>query len=412
MTRSVTYWTLCMAPAWLCASCDARPSSDPAAAIRVDTLANGAIHVVNPESGVWSDDGWRLVEDLRIGALDSDSAATFGRISGLEVDRLGRIWVIDLAAREVRVFDRDGRHVRTIGRAGGGPGEFTRPVAIHQRGDGSVWVVDMAARLYTLFDTAGAYVASLRRNVSGRTSPRTEGFDTAGMLLEMDVLPGSGLESRAVLLRVDADGAITDTIAVPEFEEEEYEVFQTVEGGTARYASHVPFTGRLVWRADRRGHLWHGITSAYRLMQTSPRGDTLRIVERQSTPIPVTSADRSEALDAMVRLRDMGARIDESRIPANKPAFEDFLVDDAGYLWVQPVVAGEDLTDGVILSAFDVFDPDGGYLGRVRSPVPLATNPTPGQRLPPLIRGPHVYGVHVDTLGVQSVVRLRIEGRS
>lgn len=51
---------------------------------------------------------------------------------------------------------------------------------------------------------------------------------------------------------------------------------------------------------------------------------------------------------------------------------------------------------------FDVFDPDGRYLGRVRSEIPL---------LCPLIAGSHLYALTIDELSVQYVVRFRIEGR-
>jgi hypothetical protein len=51
-----------------------------------------------------------IEEDLRIGSVEGGDAG-FGRIIGLEVDDLGRIYVADGLNRDVRMFAPDGRHV-------------------------------------------------------------------------------------------------------------------------------------------------------------------------------------------------------------------------------------------------------------------------------------------------------------
>lgn len=44
----------------------------------------------------------------------------FGRIVGIATNTNGHIYVADQQTRNVRVFDSDGRHTRTIGRRGPG----------------------------------------------------------------------------------------------------------------------------------------------------------------------------------------------------------------------------------------------------------------------------------------------------
>jgi hypothetical protein len=53
-------------------------------------------------------------------------------------------------------------------------------------------------------------------------------------------------------------------------------------------------------------------------------------------------------------------------------------------------------------SAFDVFDPDGRYLGRVEATEPLAMRP------PPVARGDTVWAVVPDELAVPRVMRFHI----
>lgn len=59
------------------------------------------------------------------------------------------------------MFDATGAHVRTIGRRGGGPGEFMQPVAVHVAPDGHLWVVDVGNVRISVPDTAGRHVGGM-----------------------------------------------------------------------------------------------------------------------------------------------------------------------------------------------------------------------------------------------------------
>ena len=105
-------------------------------------------------------------------------------------------------------------------------------------------------------------------------------------------------------------------------------------------------------------------------------------------------------MERLQRFIDRGGVVDETRIPATKPAFRDLTVDDRGNLWVRPTAqAGEE--DHL----FDLFDPEGRYLGQIRSPFPVAPS------APLLVRGDTILAVTEDELGVGYVVRARIERR-
>jgi hypothetical protein len=53
--------------------------------------------------------------------------------------------------------------------------------------------------------------------------------------------------------------------------------------------------------------------------------------------------------------------------------------------------------------AFDVFEPDGRYVGRARAPAGFSMNPAP------VIRGDTVWAIERDALGVQRLVRYRVQ---
>lgn len=380
--------------------CGDDASTTPGWTGTIDTLPSGTILVRNPASidgGHAGDDGaptaTRLIEpDLRLGTADGDGPELFGQVRDIEADALGRIYVLDTQAKEIRVFGSDGAHLRNIGRAGAGPGELEEPTGMEWGRHEHLWVEDPRNNRYTVFDTTGALVATHPRNMNWRGFTWPGYFDGAGRLYLQDIdFSPEGREER--LVRRDSTMAALDTFPLPEYEPLIYEL---VRNGLTRMAAGVPFSPRLQWLVARDGTLWFGVSGDYRLYQRALEGDTLRIVEREYEPIPVTSAERGEALD-LEFYRDMaeqGADIDPARIPQFRPAWTSFTVDREGYLWVVPQIPDS------MATALDVFDPEGRYLGRriVSAPIQGAT---PG----PVIRGEHLYAVTRDELGVQYVLR-------
>src|SRR5690606_12312725 len=108
----------------------------------VDTLPSGALHVVNTPPANGEGLPWQLREELRIGSVDGGDPATFGELKALAVDSAGRMIVLDSQAQEVRVFDKNGRHLATFGGKGGGPGEFENAFGLMQTRDGLLYVPD------------------------------------------------------------------------------------------------------------------------------------------------------------------------------------------------------------------------------------------------------------------------------
>lgn len=94
-------------------------------------------------------------------------------------------------------------------------------------------------------------------------------------------------------------------------------------------------TPRLTFRLDPSGFLWFGNTGEYRLWQRTLAGDTLRVIEREHTPVPVVSNEKDSMLRELARLPAMFQRERETEIPNVKPAFERIHLTPDGYLIVQ-----------------------------------------------------------------------------
>lgn len=90
-------------------------------------------------------------------AGSADDPQVFGRIADVEIDRDGRVYVLDRQFREVRIFDFAGEFVDAFGRPGAGPNEFRDPTGLELLDNGRVAVSDRGAELKIFAPTGGQY---------------------------------------------------------------------------------------------------------------------------------------------------------------------------------------------------------------------------------------------------------------
>ena len=82
--------------------------------------------VENGARGLWTEGSeWAVRPALSLGGGPGE-ADDLVAVADLAIDSRGRVLVLDIVARQVRVFDERGEFAGTIGRSGEGPGEFSR----------------------------------------------------------------------------------------------------------------------------------------------------------------------------------------------------------------------------------------------------------------------------------------------
>jgi hypothetical protein len=375
------------------AACDAGAGDAARWAGTIDTLPSGQVVVQNPATPIWrAGEEWGVVEELRIGGVGGTGPEVFGSVSSITVDPAGRIWVLDGQAQEVRVFDADGQHVRTVGRRGGGPGEFQQAVHIALAPDGNVWVMDPSNARLSVFDTAGAYVEGKAALGGFVMMPWPGRFDEGGRYYSALLREG-----RWRLVRHDASFLPLDTVEVPRdpVSREWFEIRDSE--GRPRLRAAVPYQGFLDWQVSPAGTMWALIADQYRLFELDSSGDTVRSITRSFAPLSVTAIDRERAREDMKWFTEQGGRFDPSRLPAHKPPVRGFFFDDKRHVWVERTVD----EDEELRRVFDVFDPDGRFLGTVHLPFPLWMSA-------PVVRDGRMFAVTRDELDVPYVVRARI----
>lgn len=353
----------------------------------------GAALVRSTAEGAWTEaTRWRAAEDVVIG--DHAGAEPLVYPLALEVDAAGRLYVLDAQAFRIHVFDGGGRHLRSFGRKGAGPGELAQPIGMAMAPDGLLWVADAGNMRFTAFDSAGTVRATHRRDGIAYI-PWPGRFDREGRLWDVVQGPG-GLGSPPALVRLDPRGGAPATFPLPEYRQAQW----TVRSGSVVNSAVVPFSPALVWALDGDGRVWSGVSSGYRLALHDAGGDTLRVAEVPLPAVAVTRAERDTALGLLQGFVQQGGRVDASRIPRHKPAFSAIHVDDRGYLWIRPA-----LPAGQPNAAFDVLEPGGRYLGRVALPAPVM------EGMPVRIHGDRLYTVLLSDDFIPRIVRYRIQGR-
>lgn len=363
----------------------------------VDTLPSGVIHVSNPWPRTDGPD-FELVEDLRIGRLSGSGPDVFGEILDLAVDAEGRIYVLDIAAKQVRAFDAEGSHLWTVGREGEGPGELSYPIGLMVGSEGRVWVVDAGNSRYSVFGD-GELIEERARHVMAGIVPWNGGFDRSGRLWESYDSYPVGLVAMLGLVGLDDEFVPADSLnAVPV----ETGYFRERDGSWS--GQHVPFAPWVTWAFDPRGYVLVGDAGAYVIRQLSLAGDTVRVFQLPYEPVRVQPAELDSALASLESFRRRGGIVDAALIPRVKPAFEAVFVGVDGRAWTYLHLAGDALSPGPQETWLDVFGPDGVHQGVARAMSRLEPF-TP----PPVFTETHAYAAALDEFEVQYVVRLRID---
>ncbi len=383
---------------------------------------HGDTTVVRTISGsVWRSEA-TLVPEVSIGALEGPEEYLFGSIYSITVDDEGRVYVLDGQARDLRVFDSDGTYIETLARRGEGPGELSNAFSVAVLPDGRIIAHEPADMLVKVLGpepgdreqwtySPGAVVlpvkplridrnghvlvAAARASPDGGVSQYVLVMDAAGQLLDSLAPPARGFEPPSLQFRLPFPirGRSTTSVA-------------------------VPLTARHHWTMNSNGGFLTGISTGYRIDVQHDDG-VLRI-ERDYEPVATSEAERDyhrERTVRSIRRTQPDWNWSGPPVPDTKPPFTGPVAGRDGRFWVQlstegrPVVNSAHDPDNPRSEPvtwespvrYDAFDPDGTYLGTLRTPQGFLVSPAE-----PIFDGDHVWSVTRDELGVERVVRYRI----
>ena len=348
---------------------------------------------------------WRGTIDLTIGGADANDDASFGRVSGVAVDRAGRIFVADGQDNQVRMFSPGGAFVARIGRMGSGPMEFKTLGAITIVPDGFLWTRDEGNARILALDVSAAKPREAKNvpllNFSGDTR-RVIAFLPDGSLVDEKFWYDQASDNVIpIRIRRTLSGTVSrmDTLPVPKGayagvykvnEPQKDASGKTV--GLAQYYVWQPFGPQWVRAYGPGGLRADAVTSQYDVRIYDASEQLLRTLKRTVPPVALSPRERKTADSALgwykMRL--------PFGVPAAKTPIAGLVWSQDGQLWVERSVA-----DGRPREA-DVYDQAGRWIAIAEWPATIDlrvwTTAITGQTVTTAAR---------DSSDVERIVRMR-----
>ena len=346
---------------------------------------------------------WTATERWRVDGTEG-GASGFGDVRDLLVGADSTLWVLDFKEQAIRRYAPSGRLLGVVGRAGAGPGEFRNANGMLRHGDGTVWVNDPANGRFSLFRADGTFARQHLLPSFGFSYRWEAWFDRVrNEVVESSVAP-VGDDYRSVWRRIAADGTSPGRLDVPACADPEaiatrLPIWRAESPNGSGAGGPYPFSAGGGHASLGDGTLWCADPRAPRAARLRlAGGDTVAVTAPSITPLPVTPAERTQAIaDLRTRLaRYTTNDFDPARVPSTKPPIASLHVDDDGRLWIRHSEAS-----GPPRTTFDVHDQRGQHLGRVVVPYRAAY-------APPRARGRSLWLAVVDEDGVVSIARFAL----
>ncbi|HEV7591323.1 MAG TPA: hypothetical protein VGO40_24635 [Longimicrobium sp.] len=358
---------------------------------------------------------WTLVQQA---AVDGE----FGTVTDLEVAPDGSVLVADFMAQQIRRFAAGGRRLPPIGRRGSGPGEFRGMRDVALRGD-TLFALDVQQQRVSAFHLRGdsarlAYILPLTR--SGQIANYELLAPARGELLVQYTTPSTdaNLERpHTVELRRAGRGGVSATPMLS-FPDKQFLVVRDASFGFSVGA--MPYGREPVLRLGSDDRLYYGRTDHLGVDIYDLSG---RRVGGFTQARPAARIVRGE-LDGMMRAYEREGRIGrmkrrmleiglrQHQIPDTKLAYETFVLDDRGRIWLDPVRAEDRIVEtptgmtyatpagaGLAPSHWWVLD----AVGRLQATVSV-----PGNVTLKVVRGDRAYGLETTDAGVQRLVLYQV----
>jgi len=336
---------------------------------------SAGVTIVENTAPVWRDGaGWTLTPKptASIGVLDGAAEYQLFQVSGVVRLSDGTIVVANGGTKQLRFYDASGKFLKSVGREGGGPGEFKQLGGAYLLPGDTIATFDWNLRRVSLFTPTGDFVRSFLLTLPGNAgflSP-IGAFADGDLLVRKGtvfmtgkVTSGAGRDSTSVYV-ADTVGALVDTVGTFVGDERLVVADKTSMGVTSLAFGRQSFVG------VRDSSVVFGANDTYAFEFLDRVGHVLRIVRRPHGPVPVTDADISAYKDQQLAAAtdDNWRRFEERMLakmpfPKTMPAYNALRVDALGNVWVQEYTAPGDSSN-----VWTVFNREGWMLGPVTLP--------------------------------------------
>lgn len=378
---------------------------------------SAGIHIIENTKPLWTTgQEWR-VSPAPVVDIGGSGGPDYelGRIAGVVRLRNGTIVAADEQSYQLRFYNASGHHLRSVGRKGQGPGEFSGNIGSLTVLAGDTLAVDIMMGT-SAFTPEGVFIRSVTlgpfRPGTVQSPVMVLGRFGDGTAIASDFPQGQRRPAGAQrwvdsssLFLLDRTGAIARPLGT---------LPTVVFGAVSQRPSPLNF-GPEFPHASSGNLFYSALGDRYSINVYSPDWRLQRIIRRSWTPAPITSRDIDTYVDgwATLWIKTTGPAAEKERKDLRDeayaevlPALSTILPSRSGELWVRvPSLDGAPgcwCVAGVptVPSRWSVFDAEGRWLGDVAMPARFT---------PEEIGADYVLGVARGADDVRHVVMYRLE---
>ena len=302
---------------------------------------DGVTIVKNPKEPMYGEDAFSLEEELSIGEAERGEEYIFSQIRSIAVDEKERIYVLDTKEAHVKVFDKNGDYIKTMGRKGQGPGEMSLPFSICITTQNEIVVQDLNNRRIMFYSLDGSFIKSL---------------STAKI-----IIVGFNIDSRGNIIGIiSITGPDKQVIELLKFDSELNYLYSFGSFFLpSRSSTFNPFMPEFHWAVSKEDNVICGYPENYEFKLFNPEGKVIRKVIKDYKPIKITQ----EEIEETKKRLPGPMKLD---IPQYHSAYQDLTIDEENRIFVQTWERAEN-EEGYY---YDVFDSEGKYIAKIHLKFP------------------------------------------
>ncbi len=340
---------------------------------------SAGVTIYENSTGEWTEaTAWTLSSEpiLTIGEFDGPEEYLLFQARGARRLSNGNIVIANGGTHELRFYDPNGMHVRSVGREGDGPGEFRLMGQPWPLGSDSIAIWDLRHARLTVFDIDGELGRSFRLDPIPDALPPIP----MGVLADNSVLVSAavGVEAQSpqaiqrdsiLYARYSLEGAHMATFIGRQSSER----IMTRLGTGGFLLSSIPY-GRIPVATVQGNRWYYGSGESWEIEVYAPDGALTHLFRRDEPNQPVTKEMEDEYRepesdsdsDTPAEISAAISRVRASvTIPETMPAYESFIASEDGSLWAENFTYATSDEQ----QSWAVFRDDGRYLGVVDTPM-------------------------------------------
>jgi len=288
-----------------------------------------------------------LEEKIIIEESDKEGNYIFGTVSDIAIDSSESIYLLDFQLRKISKFDKEGRFVKTIGKVGQGPGEFSFPLKLFIDEKNNLYVNDQG-RAIIIYDKDGNFKSILKLN-----KPISDFYVDEKNCIYTFTREFSESGILKVFVKIDKEGNELKRIA--DFLEVDVKVVRKGGGGVMGGIKH-PYSFDAFFCPLKGEYLCYGENSKYRLFIYDLEGNLKKIFSKKEKKEPISSEERENL-----------SKVSGTFIPPYRPFFKGILSDEKGRIWV---IKTKPLLEKEKKERIDLFSKEGIFLYEIELPYP------------------------------------------